>query len=351
MTSAEVSQQAEQVEKLLYQLKEEGFDFPGRMRDHVAQAVQVSTSKLARLKVIRENLAEEWQPAFQEDKLKESTAYELAKMPEEWQRIFWEADKKPIRYLYADSVKRKAAALNKLTEMECSKGHSQCVNLDNMLRKTAGAESWSTPCTGCCLECINLRTCSFSCIHAGKKKQELKAQAKAEKQAEKAEKEKKNRPAIEYIQGVYSRIGQLRKEHGISVAQLYQAAKIFYGRSDEEKEKNLEAGKAAISANDHLPFHYGFTDTNAKALCAVADLLHCSVDYLLGRSSDPEPQGWQTGTPWNIGTYAIMAKMSEDGDPVLTYAGWSGEEWLRTGEPIQDYGIEVLSWIELPEVE
>lgn len=55
MTSAELGEQAAQVEKLLYQLKEEGYEFPGRMRDHVAQAVNASKSKLARLKVIREN--------------------------------------------------------------------------------------------------------------------------------------------------------------------------------------------------------------------------------------------------------------------------------------------------------
>lgn len=351
MTSAEVSQQAEQVEKLLYKLQEEGFDFPGRMRDHVAQAVQVSTSKLARLKVIRENLAEEWQSAFQKDKLKESTAYELAKMPEAWQRIFWEANKKDIRYLYADSVKRKAAALNKLTEMECSKGHSQCVNLDNMLRKTAGAESWLTSCTGCCLECINLRTCSFSCIHAGRKKQELKAQAKEEKRAAAEQKEQKDRPVIEYIQGVYTRIGQLRKEHGVSVEQLYKAAKIFYGKTDDEKEKNLEAGKG-ISANDRLPFHYGFTDTNAKALCAVADLLHCSVDYLLGRSSDPEQATlWRTGKPWNVGEYVVMVRYSPEFIACVSTVHWDGISWWQDGMPLEDIGGEILMWTEKPEVE
>lgn len=276
MTSAEVSQQAEQVEKLLYKLQEEGFDFPGRMRDHVAQAVQVSTSKLARLKVIRENLAEEWQPAFKSDKLSESTAYELAKMPLEWQRIFWEANKKDFRYLYADSVKWKAAALNKLTEMECSKGHSQCVNLDNMLRK----------------------------------------------------------------------------EHGVSVEQLYKAAKIFYGKQDDEKEKNLEAGKAAISANDHLPFHYGFTDTNAKALCAVADLLHCSVDYLLGRSSDLEQATpWNTGKPWNVGEYVGMVRYSPECSACVATVHWDGISWWEDGTPLEEMWAEILLWPEIPEVE
>ena len=51
MTGAELAEQAAQVEKLLYQLKEQGYEFPGRMRDHVAQAISVSKSKLARLNV------------------------------------------------------------------------------------------------------------------------------------------------------------------------------------------------------------------------------------------------------------------------------------------------------------
>lgn len=38
------------------ELKEEGVEFPGRMRDHVAEACKVSKSKIARLKVIREGL-------------------------------------------------------------------------------------------------------------------------------------------------------------------------------------------------------------------------------------------------------------------------------------------------------
>ena len=56
LSPAEVSKQAQRVELLLYQLKEQGYEFPGRMRDQVAAACQVSAPKLARLKVIRERL-------------------------------------------------------------------------------------------------------------------------------------------------------------------------------------------------------------------------------------------------------------------------------------------------------
>ncbi|HIR32505.1 MAG TPA: ParB N-terminal domain-containing protein [Candidatus Faecousia faecavium] len=351
MTSAEISQQAEQVEKLLYKLQEEGYEFPGRMRDHVAKAVQVSTSKLARLKVIRENLAEECQPAFQSGKLNESTAYELAKMPVEWQRIFWGANIKDFRHFYTEDVKMKSAAFQRISEMECSQSHGLCENRANMIRKIAGAGAYSTPCTGCCLECVYLKTCGAACRYAYGKKQELKAQAKAEKQAEEAEKEKKNRPAIEYIQGVYSRIGQLRKKHGISVEQLYKAGKIFYGKSDEEKEKNLEAGNG-ISATDSLPFHYGFNTSNATALCAVADLLHCSTDYLLGRSSYPEQATpWHTGKPWNIGDYVVLVRYSPECSTCVATVHWDGISWWEDGTPLEDMGAEILLWTDMPEVE
>lgn len=82
MTSAELARQAERVEALLYALKEQGMEFPGRMRDHVAEACRMSKSKLARLKVIRENLKpENLRKAWEEGRLNESCAYEIARRP------------------------------------------------------------------------------------------------------------------------------------------------------------------------------------------------------------------------------------------------------------------------------
>ena len=86
LTSAEMSEQAQQVEKLLYELKNEGYDFPGRMRDHVAEAVGASKTKLARLKVIRDKLIPEWAAFWTDNKLPESTAYVLAQADPEYQR-------------------------------------------------------------------------------------------------------------------------------------------------------------------------------------------------------------------------------------------------------------------------
>lgn len=79
MSSADLARQAERVEALLYQLKEEGYEFPGRMRDHVAQACQTTKSKLSRLKVIREKLHPMLRGDWEEGMLTDALAYRIAR--------------------------------------------------------------------------------------------------------------------------------------------------------------------------------------------------------------------------------------------------------------------------------
>ena len=79
MGPAEISKQAERTEALLYQLKEEGVvEFPGRMRDHVAEACRISKTKLARLHAIRHNLVPELLEEFDAGHLNESVAYRMS---------------------------------------------------------------------------------------------------------------------------------------------------------------------------------------------------------------------------------------------------------------------------------
>ena len=85
LTAAELSHQAEKVRELLYQLQEEGFDFPGRMRDHVAEACKISRSKLARLEKIQKGLASCYRDAWEAGALPEDTADALAGLSEEVQ--------------------------------------------------------------------------------------------------------------------------------------------------------------------------------------------------------------------------------------------------------------------------
>ena len=81
MTSFETAKQAERVQALLYQLQEEGVPFPGRMRDHVAEACKVTKTRLSNLKVIREHLIPEGMTAWEAGDLAEDAALKLARLP------------------------------------------------------------------------------------------------------------------------------------------------------------------------------------------------------------------------------------------------------------------------------
>ena len=86
LSPAELSKQAERVQELLYELKKQGVEFPGRMREHVAAACRVSESKLARLSAIRKNLIHVYRLAFDAGKLNEGNAYRLSQESETTQR-------------------------------------------------------------------------------------------------------------------------------------------------------------------------------------------------------------------------------------------------------------------------
>lgn len=78
LTSPELLLQAERAEKLLLKYREEGGELPGKMRSHVAQVCNVNESKLARLKVIHEQLHPSLLPDWESGELNDSVAYRIA---------------------------------------------------------------------------------------------------------------------------------------------------------------------------------------------------------------------------------------------------------------------------------
>lgn len=85
MSAADLSKQAERYTELLAQLKEAGVAIPGRLRDRVAEALQVSSTKLARLHAIRENLDSRLLDKFDRGVINESVAYEFSRRPKAFQ--------------------------------------------------------------------------------------------------------------------------------------------------------------------------------------------------------------------------------------------------------------------------
>lgn len=372
LTSAELSKQAERVEALLYQLKEEGMDFPGRMRDHVAEACKVSKSKLARLKVIREKLDKPFYQLYEKGTIAESVAYALAQQPLEIQRAVHDykcTGKNGAKHLREWQVESVAETYKGITGQKCKMG-GQCIHAGNLLEKIYDDTNSYKPCEyrKCCNECERLSSCKSACPKLKDKVQKLKADKKAAAQQEKLAKEEKERPDIEQITRLWVRFGEARAAAGKSVKQIMDAADSYYAPNDDKLYRNLENGLEKITPSTRLPYSYNFFVPDARRLVAIADCLGCSLDYLFCRTDEPRCKAaapdasapvpaaaWSTGKPPMSGAYVVKLAWGEDPDDIiqtfLDYDCYNGVWSFEFGEPLDTSVADVIGWMKLPEDE
>ena len=362
-SSADLAREAEQVEELLYKLAEQGVEFPGRMRDHVAAAVKTSKSKLARLKMIRKNLIDRFLKMWESGKLSDSAAYTLSQAPKDLQFCIWEyqtdSGNKPFRC--TDGWIKNILAEMKRVKQTCSRTpcsirhKDKCPHCSIRVAQAAMLSQYSAlSCQGCCLNCWNLTGCKYSCDCAADAKQMLRTKAREKTKQEKEEKAALEAPQKDLIRKVYQRVGALRKAANISEKAYLRKSETCVIQRDLERLPKLEAGAASL--NDRLPG--GIWAAEAQRLIAVADLLGCSIDYLLGRSDVVDPAkdvpnlgtGWQTGNPEKPGNYALIVSYPDDKSSVQTLERWrwDGNQWLAYGEPASDFDFHVWCWIPIP---
>ena len=289
ISSGEIAKQAERVEVLLYQLKEEGFEFPGRMRDYVAQACKVSAPKLSRLKVIRENLIPEYMSLFEKDKLPEQTAYALARLPGDFQRRMFSALLTAPNGAIAEKV------LSKYNEgwrwepqLTCPDGKT-CRRGDVFLRRDCESSSWQGFCGGntCCLECDQAKASYSACERmCSKAKAQRKEASDKKKEAEHKRQEKQGRKYQKETQGYAKRL--LR---AIDVAGVPDDAKINWRYYD-----GLPVSTIRRWAAGEFDDPTGWRDVRLKPgtcysdhLAGLAKLLNCSTDFLMGLTEDIRP--------------------------------------------------------------
>lgn len=362
LTSAEQAKQAEQVEKLLYELQESGMEFPGRMRDHVAQACKISTGKLARLKIIRSKLIPQFMRLWETDELREAVAYTLAGLPPVRQKAIWGAQTKEGKQKFPCTdgwVQNIAREMDKV-ESVCKStscmvnyiGH--CDHVHVRLNHAANLSQYSgMSCRGCCCTCTWLLSCRYSCEYAERDKQLLRNDAKAKKDAEKAEQKAKEAPKRAMLEDVYRRVGELRNAQGITAEEFTRVSQGYAYAAHVEKLPLLEQGQK-IQLTDRMPG--GIWPDDAQKLIAVADLLGCSIDYLLGRDEKaPETRecvnidtGWKRGEPAENGEY--IALVSFGGKPSPHRIQWKDGQWWSKGTCLDGVGA-VYAWIEEPEEE
>ena len=157
LTNAEIGKQAARLEEIFYQLKEQGYEFPGRMIDHVAEACNIKRAKLGRLKKIEAHLAPCYKPLWDAGDLPEDTADALAGLPQDVQeRIKRVCPKKTPT---ANAIRSMGDRLKSaqygyfMPDFRCPDGGA-CAHQDKFFRHDLTCDSWER-CDGakCCVEC------------------------------------------------------------------------------------------------------------------------------------------------------------------------------------------------------
>lgn len=384
LTSAEISRQVERVRELLYQLKEEGYEFPGRMRDHVAEACKISKSKLARLDVIRKNLAPDIRNAYWDSSndgcLSEEAAYTLARLPVAIQREVVDAYRSTggdggLRYMYARLIEKVANTVEKIIskKTKCPDG-GDCSHRDAQIAhavKFRVGDRWADcGCEyGCCSTCRTLQSCKSVCPKMLDKQKELTSAAKAEKQQAAAEKAARERPAIERIGSIWQRFGSLRAQAGLTPNQYFKLLDCEWCRLSDEAE-SYESGAEKLTPETELPFGYGVHLSDIDRYVAAADALGCSVDYLMMRTDEPRMADAVAPVPRPVPGQTVLASWMPGGttpaepcdvvaDIDLGAGGgetnrmtciWNGREFC-IGKKRKPIDMAVVRWIALPPVE
>ena len=370
LTSAEISQAAQRVERLLYDLKEQGVEFPGRMRDHVAEACNVSKTKLANLHMIEENLISGFKQQWALGKLPDVTALELARCEPDLQMRLLDAFARTKEFptsggiVQVRELAEKGAVWHPSNHLHCPDG-KWCPNSrdDATLRHDATCGSWSswTPqCKGemCCMDCKygakaargGYDVCDQMCSKAKQYRTDKHADEKRKKETAKENKQRVFQAAAQqYAQRIVRAIDAAGLADGTTL--IINDTVGMKTAADIRNFAEGEFGAKSLWNNEFLL-------PSSRAIPTLCTELHCSADYLLGLTDELQPvpksdtaalpegafrMAWRTDTDYPDGPVLLLVR--EDG--VLSYETDDVEDGKFFWFDAPDDG-EILRWLPLP---
>ena len=360
LTSADQEQQAERISDCLRRLEDEGYEFPGRHRDWVSKLSGLSRTKLARLQAIKNNLLPDlYRDYYRKNKMRESVAYAFSQQPaEDQQRIvamFAAADRTPDR-IYEHDVSTFAEQKVRLAKLTCknTKG-GPCTNQERMLKKIVVSTGYSA-CrwhnTACC-HCSEYLNCKYRCPLLDEKAKAERAKKRAESADQRSAEKAKADADAQRVREVWARFGQALTSTGLGDGKLREQLKAEGLNSrcetylDKKKVKALLGADCEdVKSGDPLPFGYDFKAWDAQRLCAFADALGCSLDYLFCRTDTPRLTS--AADDVRDDTAAEAEAAPEDPAPLTetpAAAASSGlwPEWISVKDALPPEGVAVLT--------
>jgi ParB family chromosome partitioning protein len=369
LTNAEIGKQAARLEEIFYQLKEQGYEFPGRMIDHVAEACNIKRAKLGRLKKIEAHLAPCYKPLWDAGDLPEDTADALAGLPQAVQeRIKRVCPKKTptasnIREI---GTKMKTGFCYDVIGLKCPDG-GVCTQRDKFLKHNLTCYGWER-CSGgkCCVECsaggahrVDGSACGAACAEMCAKARAVYEKAKAKrKDSEEREAARARSKAVQKAMADAARIVRAADAAGLdddTKLESDYSSLTKIGVLRKVSQGDIPENMSNYGLSEIIPYR-------TKDLTSMAQTLRCSTDYLLGltdqlRPASAEPgrmvlAAWMPGglTPPEPCEVVADVDPGDGGKPVRCFLRWLGGAWMFKNLDKQ-IGMTVIRWLRLPEVE
>ena len=307
LTDPELSRQAEKLTDILYGLKQEGYEFPGRMRKVVADALGVSETKLARQKVIREKLSPSWLKRWEAGTCPEYAAEALAKLaPEVQDAMLFKKCPTPsaiesLARFHDRCYKSRECGLEK--DRKCDWGdHFWAVGsrIDIYYHRCG---EWGS--NFCCVSCDKALKCTECCPTALKAAKARKKLAAARREKEIAEAQRKSEARQERAAALWARFKELREAAGVTLEALEEklgAQGIYSGKTGNyERREDLAEWQVEQTPENYLSF---------KGVYLCAQLFGCPLAALTDVEWKPETTEERIAT----GGAAALA-MTGDGKP------------------------------------
>ena len=335
-----LAEEAERLTKAYTKRKEAGEDLPGRIRDRVAEAMQVNKTKLANLSAIKNGLKvpgiiEAWK----QQRIPEAAALEIARMDlnAQYRLLDWMIDKGRS---YTINEVRMFRTVWGFCREKCPETASFCSNAERMYNVCYRGGEWN--CAGCCKSCLKADSCRAVCQYARKEEYGAGIAPPPEKKPlNPAAKD----PRLDYhtqTPTFCKRVRELREKTGLSRKEFAESIGEYPGTYSAWENASM-AGSGSVPK---------------LALC-----LGTTTDYLFGLTDDPKPPasmpdgqlaicGWMPGGTnpgpepgWCVGIMPLAGM-----EPTPRSLWWSGTEWLFQPGGV-DIRLQPLAWMRLPEYE
>lgn len=157
-----LQQEAEELTRLYTERKKAGEELPGRVRDRVAEALQISAARASRLAAIKTGLkVPGFQRMWRDGDINESVAYEISKLDLDQQYRLLDYHINGAHSLNLPTLRRFGTIYDKLCKGACQVTGGSCEIADDMYDDQFWGGEWH--CAGCCRGCKARSNCRIVC--------------------------------------------------------------------------------------------------------------------------------------------------------------------------------------------